>query len=224
MAAFSYKGAGGEASTTSLLSRSPSYPAGSVAPAVGEPLFMVCRGNTTGPAFTWTPPSDWTEVGAAVRATDGAGYKNAIQVFWKIHDTGSSVTVTTTTSGTFGWGVTILGYTGTGTPALVGSAADEASAASTTFQPADYTAAADATVVSLVAYAGAGGTISYDTANGFTRQTVGTSAPAWAWGDQDVSAGTITMPSFSGSSLPRLSKTFALARQQSGWSVGRIKY
>lgn len=225
MPAFAYKSARSSATTTTLLSLTANYPAGTDAPAVGDPLFLVCSGNTSGTAFTWTPPSGWTEIGAAVRANDGSGNKNAVQVFWKVHDTGTSATVTTTTFGTFGWQVSVIGYTGSGTPTLVGTAADEVGASSTTFQPAAYTAAAAATVISLIAKVGSGGTLTYTTANGFTRQVVNISTPQWAWGDQVVSAGSVTMPYIStGLSTPWLSKTFALKAQSSGWSVGQIKY
>ena len=227
MASFSYKQSANTSATSTLLSLNAPYPTGSSAPVAGEPVFLVLRGYTSGPAFTWTPPAGWTEVGAAVRATDGSGFKNAVQVFWKVYDSGSTVTVTTTTSGTFQWVAATVVYTGTGKPTLVGTVADQVGASSATFQPTAYTAASAATVVSLVAGAGGGGTLLYATANGFTKRTgFTTSTPVAAWGDQDVSAGSVTMPSFSaGTSIPWLSKTFALGRQgAAGWSVGQIKY
>lgn len=161
-----------------------------------------------------------------MRAVDGSGRNNAIQVFWKVYDSGTTVSVTTTTSGTFQHiGGTIV-YTGTGTPTLVGTVADESAAASTTFQPTAYTAAAAATVVNVTSGAGVGGTLNYATANGFTKQAgFTTSAPVAAWGDQEVSAGSVAMPSFSsGTSIPWMSKTFGLKSQNTGWSVGQIKY
>ncbi len=225
MAAFSYASVGSESSTSSLLSLTANYPGGSDAPVVGDPLFLVCKGNTTGTAFTWTPPAGWTQIGVAVRAVSSGSINNALQVFWKVHDSGTSATVTTTTFGTFAWGAQVVRYTGAGTPTLVGTVADEAGASSSTFQPAAYTAAATARVVSFVAQAGAGGTLNYTTANGFTRRFGDVRTPASAWGDKDVSAGSVTMPYFStGTSTPWLSKTFALNSQASGWSVGQIKY
>jgi hypothetical protein len=226
VAAFGFKSSANTAANTTTLSLSVPYPSGGSAPAVGDPVFLVLRGLTTGTAFTWSPPAGWTEVGAAVRAVDGSGSNNAIQVFWKVYDSGTTVSVTTTTFGTFQHlGATVV-YTGTGTPTLVGTVADQSAAASSTFQPTAYTAAGAATVVNLTSGAGVGGTLNYSTSNGFTKQAAfTTNAPVAAWGDQDVSAGSVTMPSFSsGVSIPWMSKTFALDRQLSGWSVGTIKY
>ncbi len=224
MAAFSFAAAGSSTTTSSLLSLTPLYPGGSSAPTVGDPLFLVCSGNTSGTAFTWTPPGGWTQIGAAVRGVSAGGSNNALQVFWKVHDSGTSATVTTTTFGTFTWTARVVRYTGTGKAALIGTVADEAGASSATFQPAAYTAAATATVISFVAKVGTAGTLNYTTANGFTRHFGETNTPQSAWGDQDVSAGSVTMPYFSASSTPWLSKTFALNSQASGWSVGQIKY
>ena len=161
-----------------------------------------------------------------MRATDVSGSKNAIQVFWKVYDSGTTVSVTTTTFGTFQHlGATVV-YTGTGTPTLVGTVADQSAATSSTFQPTAYTAAGAATVVNLTSGAGVGGNLNYATANGFTeRYDFTTSTPVAVWGDQDVSAGSVTMPSFfSGTSIPWMSKTFGLKSQNTGWSVGQIKY
>jgi hypothetical protein len=227
VAAFSYKGTQESAPNSTTLSQVLNLPTGSTSPAVGDPMFLVCRGNTSGTAFTWTPPSGWTEIGSVVRATATSGSKNALQVFWKTYDTGTSLTVTTTTFGTFSWQIGVFVFTGTGTAKLVGTPVDETATASTTFQPAAYTAESAATILSVIAQAGVGGTGSYTTANGFTSRGMSAfTTPRTTIGDQDVGAGSVTMPSqTSGFSQPWLSKTFALnAQSNTGWSVGQIKY
>ena len=233
MAAFSYKSGANGLVVSSFTSTSVTYPTGAGAPAVGDPLFLVLQGRTGGAALSWAAPAGWTEIGSRVEGLDvSTGLPNVVQVFWKVHDAGTSVSVAAPLTGSGSpreFQAVLLIYSGNGTAALVGTPADEVSEVVSSFQPSSFDPGQTSTVISIISFCGAarGSTFSYSTANGFSnRRLLNGTFPAGIWGDEDVvGAGSVSMPVVTpNGSFRFLAKTFALDRQLSGWSVGQIKY
>ena len=232
MAAFSYKSSANGPVVSSFTSTSVTYPTSAGAPAVGDPLFLVLQGRTGGAALSWAAPAGWTEIGTRVEGLDGSSRNNVVQVFWKVHDAGTSVSVAAPLTGSGSpreFQAQLVVYSGSGAAALVGTPADEVSAVLSSFQPSSFDPGQTSTVISIISLCGAAGgsTPGYSTANGFSvRRTLNSTFPAGIWGDEDVvGAGSVSMPVVTpGGSFRFLAKTFALDRQLSGWSVGQIKY
>lgn len=226
---FAFQAAGSAQITTSLLTLTPSLPAGLVA---DDAMFLLAKGQTSGTSFTFTPPAGWTQLGSRLTGTGTSGTPNAsFQLFWKRHSgTESNPTVTTTTFGTFGWATAVFAYRGNAAPVITAACVDNTATASTTYTGPTITASGDARLVHLALQVDtATGAFTVTAANGYTSQSTAylSTSPRAQLFDQAVTAGSYSGPALSsGFNQPWMSKTFGLDAEfvGVGWSVGQIKY
>lgn len=234
MATFTYQSSGSQATSSSSLTLTVSYPSSR---ASGDVFFLLCR-NQGASLASFTPNASVSAEEVGIRVSGDSAVPGSpdpigsMQVFWWVYDgTGSSVTVTASTSGAFNIKAEIHSYRGAGIASLVGDQLDDTSAASTTFTgPSIEVGDSDLTAINITSQVSVGGTLTIDQARSWTSRVAMTNSPAARLLDITGTPGTYDSPTLSSStSRPWMCKVFALGNPlgpvpAAGWSVGQIKF
>jgi len=213
-----------------LTSLTPSLPTGT---AAGDVLFLYAKGrNTVDP--TWTVPSGWTEMGARVSGSTGAGgaQYNAMQLWRKTagaSESAPTVTLSSSAGSGFarGWDTGILRYVPSSSSVefdLVTACVDYSAAA--TFTGETLSVSRTATAVTLIAMVGSSGSITVSNLNGFTNELTATPMPGSRWLNKDTTAGSVSLPDFVTPTNSYLAKVFAFDRTvvTNEWGVGQVRW
>lgn len=219
----------GTAQTTSdsPSTRTVTVPASVVA---GQAMFLWAGGRSTLDTIDFSAPGGgWREVGTILR-TDATGISGsgtrphgALRMWWRVANAGdasSTVTVTGTDHYEFRIGLFVYESDAAEWPRIVSGPQDDTTGTShaTTYTPPAFTATETATCVTTASlFPDIAGSISNSTLASFTVEeqfNAGSSnEPPLVVADKTVTAGSITLPTWSANDRPWVSKTFALAAQ-----------
>jgi hypothetical protein len=212
-----------------LTSLTPSLPTGT---AAGDVLFLVAKGhNTVDP--TWSAPSGWTEMGARVSGSTGTGgaQYNAMQLWSRTAGTSESAPTVSLTSGAgtgFAreWQTLLLRYVPSSSTVEYEVVTACVDYSSTSFTGETLSVGRAATAVLMIAEVGATGTLTISNANGFTNRLTNTPMPLSRWLDKDVTAGSVSLPTFPTPTYRYMAKAFAFDRTvvTNEWGVGQVRW